>query len=334
MLFGLRFAARSENTLDLYEPQLTAIGISTFAMVAAFCSQKLKAHAKLVQFNEPFVIVFCAINLLFSFTAIFGNLLSIRALWKASSIPATLKKMFLSLAMSDLAVGVFVQLASAVITAVMLKVSVSESFFCPTFLTAYYFCLFLLACASFLNVTAIAVDRLLVIFLHLRYQALVTPKRVVVGLISLWLTSGVLASMFISLPSYNNYVAIVTELSGILVTTMAYIYVYNVVRHHRIQIQNQTDALPDQAIEVHREQKSSFNVLFIYAIFLVCNLPNLFCSLWEEDDRSRMSFLVANRVTVFLVLLNSSLNPLIYCWRYREIREIVKSAVKKAFPFT
>ena len=303
-------------------------------MVAPFCTQKLEANAKLVQFNEPFVIVFCVINLSFSFTAIFGNLLSIHALWKATSIPATLKKMFLSLAVSDLAVGLFAQLASAVISALMLKVSVSESFFCPTFLTAYYFCLFLLACASFLNVTAIAVDRLLVIFLHLRYRELVTPKRVVVGMILLWLTSGVSASVFILLPSNNNYVAIVTELSGTLVTTVAYIYVYKVVRYHRSQIQNQIEALPDQAIEVHREQKSSFNVLFIYAVFLVCNLPNLFCSFWEEDDRSRMSSLVANHVTVFLVLLNSSLNPLIYCWRYREIREIVKCAVKKAFPFT
>jgi len=303
-------------------------------MVASFCTQKLEVHAKLVQFNEPFVIVFCVMNLLFSFLAIFGNLLSIHALWKASLIPATLKKMFLSLAVSDLAVGVFAQLASAVVSALMLKVSASESFFCPTFLTAYYFCVFLLACASFLNVTAIAVDRLLVICLHLRYQELVTQNRVVLGLISLWLTSGVFASVSILLPSHNNYVSVVTELSGILVTTVAYIFVYKVVRYHRNQIQNQTEALPDQAMEVHREQKSSFNVLFIYVVFLVCNKPNLFSGFFGEADRFRMSFLVAKHVTVFLVLVNSSLNPLIYYWRYREIREIVKRTVKKAVPFT
>ena len=259
-----------------------AVGISTrFAMVDAFCIRKLEANSKLVQFNEPFVIAFCVINLLFSFLAILGNLLSMHALWKASSIPATLKKLFLSLAVSDLAVGMVAQLAFAVISALMLKVPATnaESFFCPTFLTAYYFCLFLLACASFLNVTAIAVDRLLVIFLHLRYQELMTPPRVVVGLISLWLTSGVFASVFILLPSRNNYVSVVAELSGILVTTVAYIYAYKVVRYHQNQIQNQIGALPDQAIEVHREQKSSFDVLFIYVVFLVCNLPNLFCAL-------------------------------------------------------
>lgn len=304
-------------------------------MVDAFCIRKLEASSKLVQFNGPFVIAFCVMNLLFSFLAILGNILSIHALWKASSIPATLKKLFSSLAVSDLAVGVFAQLAFAVINALVLKEpAASENFFCPTFLTAYYFCLFLLACASFLNVTGIAVDRLLVIFLHLRYQELMTPTRVVVGLISLWLTSGVFASVFILLPSRNNYVSVVAELSGVLVTTVAYIYVYKAVRYHQNQIQNQNGALPDQAMEVHREQKSSFNVLFIYVVFLVCNLPNLFCALLGEADRFRMSSLVANHVTVFLVLLNSSLNPIIYCWRYREIREIVRSTVKKACPFT
>ena len=312
---------------------MTAIGISTFAMAAPFCTRKLEANAKLLQFNEPFVIVFCVLNLLFSFLAILGNLLSIHALRKASSIPATLKKLFLSLAVSDLAVGVFAQLASAVISALMLKLSANESLFCPTFLTAHYFCLFLLACASFLNVTAIAVDRLLVLFLHLRYQELVTPKRVVVGLISLWLTSGVFASVFILLPSHNNYVSVVTELSGVLVTTVAYIYVYKTVRYHQNQIQNQTETLPDQAMEVCREQKSSFNVLFIYVVFFVCNMPNLVCSFLGEANSPLMFSLVINHVTVFLVLLNSSLNPLIYCWRYREIREIVKSTVRKALPF-
>jgi len=162
----------------------------------------------------------------------------------------------------------------------------------------------------------------------------VTQNRVVLGLISLWLTSGVFASVSILLPSHNNYVSVVTELSGILVTTVAYIFVYKVVRYHRNQIQNQTEALPDQAMEVHREQKSSFNVLFTYVVFLVCNMPNLFSGFLGEADRFRMSFLVAKHVTVFLVLLNSSLNPLIYYWRYREIREIVKRTVKKAVPFT
>ena len=52
---------------------------------------------------------------------------------------------------------------------------------CPTILTVCYFSLLLLGCASVLIVTTIALDRLLVITLHLRYQELVTSKRVTIA---------------------------------------------------------------------------------------------------------------------------------------------------------
>ena len=99
--------------------------------------------------------------------ATFGNILVIRALWKASSIPANIKKLFLSLAVSDLAVGLFAQLMYAVVLRMAVNGGHNFDLLCPTILTVCYFSLLPLACASFLNVTAIAVDRLLAINLHL-----------------------------------------------------------------------------------------------------------------------------------------------------------------------
>ena len=69
--------------------------------------------------------------------ATLGNLLVIRALMKNSAIPATVKKLFLSPAFSDLAVGLCLQLMTAIISAVMLKMASSEddlAFFCPAVL--------------------------------------------------------------------------------------------------------------------------------------------------------------------------------------------------------
>ena len=43
-----------------------------------------------------------------------------------------------------------------------------------------------------------------------------------------------------------------------------------------------------------------------------------------ETNTSEISFLVARYASVFLICLNSSLSPIVYCWRHREIREIVK----------
>lgn len=83
------------------------------------------------------MLVFCILNMVFSLVAIAANLLVIRALWKTSSIPATIKKLFLSLAFSDLAVGMVVQLMFVVIIAVMLRMASTgnKNFasFCPKF---------------------------------------------------------------------------------------------------------------------------------------------------------------------------------------------------------
>ena len=304
-------------------------------MAAKFCAHWLEELIQVVRYNRPFMVALCVSNLVFSLVATLGNLLVIRALWKASSISATMKKLFLSLAFSDLAVGLFAQLMFGVIIAVMSRQAATGNynfdFLCPTILTVYYFSLLLLGSASFLNVTAIAVDRLLAVSLHLRYQELVTSKRVITALVSLWLTSGVVASIFITLPDHSHMIAAITAFVGLFLTTVAYLRIYKVVRYHQNQIHHQLQLPDDQAPELLREKKSAFNSLFVYVVFLVCFLPHLCSLMFLINNSLQISLLLIEQVSRFLVFLNSSLNPLIYCWRYREIREIVKSTVKKIF---
>ena len=304
-------------------------------MAAKFCAHWLEELIQVVRYNRHFMVALCVSNLVFSLVATLGNLLVIRALWNASSISATMKKLFLSLAFSDLAVGLFAQLMFGVIIALMSRQAATGNynfdFLCPTILTVYYFSLLLLGSASFLNVTAIAVDRLLAVSLHLRYQELVTSKRVITALVSLWLTSGVVASIFITLPDHSHMIAAITAFLGLFLTTVAYLRIYKVVRHHQNQIHHQLQ-LPDaQAPELLREKKSAFNSLFVYVVFLVCFLPHLCSLMFLINNSLEISLLLVEQVSRFLVFLNSSLNPLVYCWRYREIREIVKNTVKKIF---
>ena len=301
-----------------------------FIMVSQFCSHELEELTQLVQRHRIFTTTFCALHMVFSLISILENLLVIQALWKASSIPANMKKLFLNLAFSDLAVALLGQLMLAVIIAGMLKMRATENynFLCPTIVTVNRFFLFLLACVSFLNVTAIAVDRLLAVSIHLRYQELVTSKRVFIALVSLWLTGGVGALLYILFPSNSNMIVVIIELVGILLTTLAYIRIYKVLRYHQNQIQCQ---LQLQNAQILQEKKSAFNSLFVYVVFLACYLPRLCSATLLITNSLRISFLVGEHVTFFLIFLNSSLNPVVYYWRYREIREIVNSAVKKLF---
>ena len=282
------------------------------------------------------MLIFCVLNLIFSLVATLGNLAVIHALCKASSMPATLKKLFLSLAVSDFSVGLFGQLMFGIIVAVMVKMAANGNFnfdfLCPRILTVCYFAIYLLTCASFLTIVLIAVDRVLAVFLHLRYQELVTSKRVVIALVILWLTSVVaVCSSFISLPDQNNMVVVTFELFGLLVTTVGYVRIYKVVKYHRNQIASQSQLQNNQVMRILREKKSTMNALLVYIVFLACFLPNLCCIFLLRADSRRLSFLAANHVSGFLVLLNSSFNPIIYCWRYREVREIVKNSIKHVF---
>ena len=247
-------------------------------------------------------------------------------------IPANIKKFFLSLAVSDLAVGLFAQLLYAVVLKMAVDGGHNFDLLCPTILTVLGFFSSLLACASFLNVTAIAVDRLPAITLHLRYQKLVTSKRIKMALISVWLTSGGAASLFVSLDIHNSMVAIIVGVVGIL--SVAYIRIYRVARYHQNQIHSQLQHQNAQAMELLREKKSTFNAVHFYVIFAACYLPYFYSATLLTTDSAQTSFLLVDYVTFFFVLLNSSLNPVVYCWRYREIRQIMKSTVKKIVRIT
>ena len=294
-------------------------------MASKFCTRTLKILSDLVQFHSAFMLAcYCIFNLVFSVVAVLGNLLVIHALWKSSSIPATVKKLFLSLALPQLMWGIII--------AVMLsKTSNGDSnfaSFCPVIVTACYFFAFFLCSASFFTIAAIAVDRLLAISLHLRYHELVTSKRINMVFIMLWLTSGVTASISILFPVANKIIA-TFQVILLLLTTVAYIRIYKVVRYHRIQIQSQLQLQNFEVEDLHRQKKSAWNALIVYVTFLFCYLPFYVSVLFVLINTEGMSPLIANYATLLVIFLNSSLNPLVYCWRYREIRNIVRSSLKK-----
>ena len=274
------------------------------------------------------MLSFCVLNLVFSFVAVLGNFLVIHALSKASLIPPTIKTLFLSLAISDLAVGILSQPMFGVIIAVMLRrLSNGQhnfALFCPTVLTVCYYFMFGLSFASFLNVIIITLDRLLAVRLHLRYQDLVTLKRLIIVLVALWITSAIGTSILIFLLKGIRLAGAVVVFLGIILTTVVYIYIYKVVRFHRNQIRCQFQVQNRQGLEITRQNKSAYNALIVYVVFVACYLPLFTAFILLTVENFRSSFLVYDHVSIFFAFLNSSLNPLLYCWRYREIRVNVK----------
>ena len=113
------------------------------------------------------------------------NIVTIHAIRKTSSLPMPLRTLLLSLAVSDAGVGLVGQ---PLYTSLLVNRFQQNKPGCSTY-KAFDILVLLFATASFFGVVAVSVDRFLAIHLHLRYQELVTHKRVVAVVISIWVLS-------------------------------------------------------------------------------------------------------------------------------------------------
>ncbi|RMX38560.1 hypothetical protein pdam_00010254 [Pocillopora damicornis] len=151
------------------------------------CEEVLfKFYAKAEHFDSVYIAM-CILNGLLTFTAIFGNAAIIFALQKASSIPTTAKILMQSLAVTDLSSGFFTH---PLYIAVVARIRQShECKHVQEVLMAFFVISAVLISVSFQVVTLIGIDRFLSITLHLRYNQLVTPKRIIAVVASAWVFS-------------------------------------------------------------------------------------------------------------------------------------------------
>ena len=272
-------------------------------------------------------VALCVFNAFSSYTAITLNTVTIYAMTNVS-LPKPLKTLLLSLAVSDLGVGLTVQPLHIAI--LLMKLEPNRTF------TAFLVLLYLLSYASFLGVTALTLDRFLAIHLHLRYNELVTHKRVVAVVILIWIFSAILSSIRLLVPGRNDaYVIFATiEIFCLITTAVLYCKIYLAVRHHTNQIhtlQVQQEAQNGEMAKAARLRKSAVATFYVYLVFLVCYLPRI-CSMIFVATRSKGSSTAINiwfPYTYTLVFINSSLNPLIYCWKMSHVRLAIMDILRK-----
>ena len=81
-----------------------------------------------------------------------------------------------------------------------------------------------------------------------------------------------------------------------------------------------------------RLKKSTFNTLYVFIVFVFCWVPSLTSFIVKEAWRSHsVEASAANYLAGFIVFLHSSINPFIFCWRYREIRQKAMTILKIIF---
>ena len=186
---------------------------------------------------------------------------------------------------------------------------------------------------SLLTSAAVSIDRLLAVTLHLRYSVIVTVPRVFQTAFTLWIFSIAVVIVKFWMKSADwKILSLVILFLTLFVTTFSTSKIFQIVRRHQRQINDQTMAalsLQTNTVNVLKCKKSAVTVLYIYGLLLIFYLPFGVTALVEAVIGYTRSVKIAYDYAKTTVLINSLLNPLLYCCRIREIRRAVKNTLRR-----
>lgn len=278
----------------------------------------------------------CALNILSSIIAISFNVVILYSLFKANSLHPPSKALLSSLALSDLGVGFTVQPLYVTYRWAQIQGVLTEA--CTTGIVSHiggsHF-----AAVSFLTMTAISVDRFLALVLRTRYHTVVTKPRVLILLLTIWILSGVWALHWLTDQRLYSLITISLIPICFLITLSSYVTIYRCLRRQRTQMKIHSKN-PATSVNISNEKetdlskiryrRSVVSMLYLFCTLLVSFLPYLSHKILVAVLGWRTSTSVLFSFGLTLVYINSSVNPLIYCWRIPEIRRIVTSILRKA----
>ena len=284
------------------------------------------------------LVLNCVVNSFVSYATVMLNIVLIVALRRTSSLPKTLKALILSVALSDIGMGVLVQPLN--IARLLMEIKNTNHHWNETYEDVVRTIGRTLGYVSFFGVTTISVDRFLAIHLHLKhqdlltYQEIVSYKRVVATVILSWILSAFLALNSVLSSEYpGNIAGVAVGMACLFTMALIYFKIYIAVRRHTVQVHAQ----PAQAVASNEENRSNFERLrktavgtfYVYLLFLACHLPIAIVILTgRKTNKKRQHFKIYAHT---LLYLSSSLVPLVYCWKFRHIRCAVKNILRDIF---
>lgn len=273
--------------------------------------------------HETIVVINCALNTPPILTSITGNFLVLAAVLKTPAIHSPSMIMLCSLAFSDFLVGLIVQplyIADELLNNLVLH-RLQGMF-------GFYVC-----GVSLSTMTIISVDRLVALHCHLRYATLVTTFRVkfIVGVI--WVVTFPCSGMYIWNKFVFHQIAGIFIASCLVVCTFTYIKLYRIARRHQLLIHAQQQTVEDsnvtKSIQMSRLKKTVVNTFIIYFFMVLSYFPQVvLLTLYGTTSKPWNAYW---SLATTVLHMNSTINPILYCWRLRELRAAVIKMAKQLF---
>ena len=265
-----------------------------------------------------------AIILVFAPVAVAGNALILAAIWKKSFQKKPFHIILSGLAFTDLFTG----LTSPLLAVPFFLWYLGKwSVFLKSMSTIGRVITVYLVAFTLLMITLMSVER----WLHMSRRSLVTSRRGYITAAMLPLVPiplvvlSVLNGMKRTLVADEVCIA-VYMVCCYLTTSVVYFKVYRIIRQHQQQVQGHQphQNFGQPAIDFAKYKKSVVTILYILALFSVCFLPMIVWLVVLILMGYNTETWTAYSVSLLLLFLSSSLNPGLYIWRMKDVREGVK----------
>ena len=178
-----------------------------------------------------------------------------------------------------------------------------------------------LSVCSCLHLMLVTAERLVAIKFTMNYLYIVSEEKIKVVVILCWVVSLVCEVLKFIKPAKNFsffFIALIIS-SCIIFVTFSYVLLYIEGRRHRKLIK--TQQIPQEGVEhFAKENKALKTTIYVVGALAVCFLPMALTFFTFLQKRPGP---VPPLWAPTFSMLNSLLNPLIYCWRQKELRKFV-----------
>ena len=285
--------------------------------------------------SRGYTVFISTMHIFLSIATVLGNAVILAALHKESSLNSPSKLLYSCLAVSDLLVGLIVGPAVAV-HFMMWSVDIGQLVDLCMYSGAIIILSFtVLTLVSLVTLTVISVDRLLALSLGLRYRHVVTMKRIQALVVCAWIPG---ISCALMMPLWNYIAAKIfgytIQSVCLLVSAFCYAKIFLTLQDHKTKVQARVhQGQPNGRgipLNVKRYRKTLSAAVWVLITLVACYLPHIavtaLFSVYGLSPLLRTMWGLSGT----LVFLNSSLNPLLYCWKIKQVRQAVKITIRQA----
>ena len=261
------------------------------------------------------------INTPFAIFAVLSNLLIVITIGKSQELRVPANILLGSLAVTDLLVGLITQ-PLFITWRLMLHY---PSTICNSEVVHSLYECFLHLCAgsSFLSLAYLSTDRFLAVSKPLHYRANVTTTQAARNMVILWLAwIGIVVLRYSGIDEETNQ-TITSVIAGTLVIYLVAAQIALIVSVKRNSIQDLLSEGNATVIASKREARIALTIVYIFLALLVFLLPAVVVQIVLGFTSSNKSKTELN-LAISALLINSSVNPLIYFWRGRDLRKAAR----------